>query len=201
MMHWLKQNGALALGVGMPVLLIVFFMLAAWLPKMFVDPPKHDLLFITNYNEYGTNTLRADVRDKQLTFRFIGENFGHGWPKLYRYSASTGGVQEIPIEIPPDLTPIKPYNRPYVAPEHEKVTPVAVPAVEGLKIDNSSVAPDGYAFSSGYDNSSHMMGLFFYSSRYRHTATLSKNGHQVRIPNPEGNYYHANAKFLGWIVP
>lgn len=201
MMDWIRKNSALALGVGMPVLLVVFFMLAAWLPGMFVAPPQYDVLFITNYNEYGTNQLRAQMRDKKLILKFHGENFGYGWPKLYRYKVATGGVEEIPVDIPPELAPVKPYNRPYVPPEYEKITLVPVPAVDALILDPSTVSPDGYSFRSGYENTPNMMGLFFYSSRYRHTATLSKNGHVVRIPNPDGNYYHANAKFLGWIIP
>jgi hypothetical protein len=198
-MEWLKRNGPMALGVGLPALLVVFFVLAAWLPKFFIEPPKYDALFLVNYYENGTNTLQYQVLNKHLRFTFIGENYG-SWPKFYRFSPSTGAMREITIPIPEVLPQVtQDYNN---QPKVKRITPVPVSDTDELTIDNSTVAPDGYSFrSDSYGRSGGLMGEFFFSPRYRYQAALVKNGNSVQIPSMEPNDYYYNARFIGWVIP
>ena len=81
------------------------------------------------------------------------------------------------------------------------VTPITVPDLAALKVDSSSIAPDGYRFSTGADGYSGrpFTGLF-YSSRYGYQAELIKDGRSFRLPNTDGDYYGNAVRFIGWVV-
>lgn len=82
-----------------------------------------------------------------------------------------------------------------------KTTLIDVPDLEGLMVDSSSIAPDGYEFSVGNGYSRNAFGGLFYSSRYRHEAVLTKSGRSIRLPNADGQYYYrGNTRFIGWVV-
>ena len=74
--------------------------------KLWVEPPKYDLLYLTNYVDTANNGIRFRVANGKVQFDFIGENHGYNWPKLYRFSAATGAVKEIPLLTPPEIAPV-----------------------------------------------------------------------------------------------
>lgn len=119
-------------------------------------------------------------------------------PRLWRYSAKTGAVKEIAMVLPPGLIPV---GKSSVKPEQISTTLIDVPDLEGLIVDSSSIAPDGYEFSIGRDRySGNVFGGLFYSSRYRQEAVLTKNGRSIRLPNAATQYYSHNTHFIGWVV-
>jgi hypothetical protein len=116
-------------------------------------------------------------------------------PRLWRYHSKTGAVQEIAIILPPNLTSSNSSRDALTS------TPIDVPDLEGMVVDSSSIAPDGYEFSTGSDRySRNVFGGLFYSSRYRHQATLSKDGRSIRLPNADNYYYRQNTRLIGWVV-
>ena len=120
-------------------------------------------------------------------------------PRLWRYHSKTGAVQEIAIILPPSLTSSG--AKAVQSGDFLTTTPIDIPDLEGLIVDSSSIAPDGYEFSTGSDRySGNVFGGLFYSSRYRHQATLSKDGRSIRLPNADNRYYRQHTRFIGWVV-
>ena len=121
-------------------------------------------------------------------------------PRLWRYHSKTGAVQEIAIILPPSLTSSG--AKAVQSGDFLTTTPIDIPDLEGLIVDSSSIAPDGYEFSTGSDRySGNVFGGLFYSSRYRHQATLSKDGRSIRLPNADNQYYRQHTRFIGWVAP
>jgi hypothetical protein len=192
---FLRENPTIAFGLGLPLLLVVLFLLISGVPTLLVDPPQHDVLYTTQYYN-DQQGVQISVVDQKVLVSFRGIAQGGQLPHLWRYHSKTGAVQEITIIPPPSLTSLDAEPRNILT-----STPIDVPDLEGLIVDSSSIAPDGYEFSTGSDHDSgNVFGGLFYSSRYRHQATLSKDGRSVRLPNADNYYYRQNTRFIGWVV-
>ena len=197
MKAFLKDNPTVAFGLGLPLLLVVVFLLISGIPALIVDPPKHDVIYATEYYHNQEGVQIAVVNGQvQVTYRGASRDRGMQLPRLWRYYAATGAVQEIAITLPATL-PAAPKG-----PDATLVTvPIRVAELEGLTVDSTSIAPDGYEFSSGHGRySGNVFDGLFYSSRYRHQAVLSKDGRSIRLPNAVDSYYREQTRFVGWVV-
>ena len=202
MKAFLRDNPTIAFGLGLPLLLVVAFLLISGIPALLVAPPQYDVLYASEYYNYPNGVQISVVNQKvQVIYQgnFQGNLQGNQKPRLWRYSPKTGAVREIAILLPPDLVPRAPG---IAAPEATaKITPIDVPDVAALTVDSSSIAPDGYEFSVG--SNGYSGGVFtglFYSSRYGREAVLTKQGRSVRLPNADNRYYSNNTRFIGWVV-
>lgn len=198
MKSFIRENPTIAFGLGLPLLLVLLFLLISGLPSLLVDPPRHDVLYATEYynNQQG---VQISVVDQKVVVSYRGNAQVRPLPRLWRYYSKTGAVQEIAILLPPNLT-----SSGATTAEPQDIltsTPIKVPDVEGMVVDSSSIAPDGYEFSSGSDRySRNVFDGLFNSSRYRHQATLSKDGRSIRLPNADTYYYSQNTRFIGWVM-
>jgi hypothetical protein len=198
MKTFLRENPTIAFGLGLPLLLVVAFLLISGIPTLLVAPPQYDVLYATEYYNY-QNGVQISVVNQKIQVIYQGSVQNNQKPRIWRYNPKTGAVKEIAIILPPGLTP--PGRKPPTAEEVTKTTLIDVPDLKGLTIDSSSIAPDGYEFSVGMDRySRNVFGGLFYSSRYRHEAVLTKNGRSIRLPNAVGQYYRGNTHFIGWAV-
>lgn len=198
MKSFLRENPTIAFGLGLPLLLVVAFLLISGIPALLVDPPQYDVLYATEYNNY-PNGVQISVVNQKAQIVYQGSSVGYQKPRLWRYSPKTGGVREIAFMLPPDLLPRG--QKPATPEEAARITPIDVPDLAGLTVDSSSIAPDGYEFSAGINGYSGdvFIGLF-YSSRYRNGAVLTKKGRSIRLPNAGNAYYSNNTRFIGWVV-
>jgi hypothetical protein len=198
MRSFLRENPTIAFGLGLPLLLVVVFLLISGIPTLLVDPPKHDVLYATEYyNDQQGVQIAVTGQTVRVSYRGLVQ--GGQIPRLWRYYSKTGAVQEIAIILPPGLTP--PDARSAGPGDFLATTPIDVPDLEGLVVDSSSISPDGYEFSTGSDRySRNVFGGLFYSPRYRHQATLTKNGRSIRLPNVDNLYYRQDTRFIGWVV-
>jgi hypothetical protein len=198
MKSFLRENPPIAFGLGLPLLLVLVFLLISGIPSLLVDPPQHDVLYATEYYNYQEGVQISVVEQKvQVSYRGIVQ--GGQIPRLWRYYSKTGAVQEIAIILPPSLTSSSADSA--EPGDFLVTTPIEVPDLEGLIVDSSSIAPDGYEFSTGNDRySGNVFRGLFYSSRYRHEATLSKDGRSIRLPNAGNRYYGYDTRFVGWVV-
>ncbi len=198
MKSFLRENPTIAFGLGLPLLLVVVFLLISGIPTLLVDSPQHDVLYATEYynNQQG---VQISVEDQKVLVSYRGIEQGRYIPRLWRYHANTGAVQEIAIILPPKQISS---GEKQVEPHGSLISaPIDVPGLAGLVVDSSSIAPDGYEFRTASDRySRNVFGGLFYSSRYRHQATLSKDGRRVRLPNADDYYYRQNTRFIGWVV-
>lgn len=198
MKTFFRENPTIAFGLGLPLVLVVVFLLISGIPALLVAPPQYDVLYATEYNNY-PNGVQISVVNRKIQVVYQGNSAGYQRPRLWRYSPKTGGVQEIPIMLPAGLTP--PGQRPAAPDVATRITAIDVPDLDGLTIDSSSVAPDGYRFSAG-DNgySGDVFTGLFYGARYNRQAVLTKQGRSIRLPNSGNMYYSNNTRFIGWVV-
>jgi hypothetical protein len=198
MKSFLRDNPTIAFGLGLPLLLVVVFLLISGIPALLVAPPQYDVLYATEYYNYPSGVQISVVNQKAQVI-YQGNSIGNQRPRLWRYSPKTGAVKEIGFILPPGLAP--PGQSPATPEATAKITPIDVPDLAELTIDSSSIAPDGYEFSAGTNGSSGdvFTGLF-YSSRYRNEAVLTKKGRSIRLPNAGNMYYSNYTHFVGWVV-
>lgn len=198
MKAFLRENPTIAFGLGLPLLLVVIFLLISGIPSLLVDPPQYDVLYATEYYNY-QNGVQISVVDQKVQVIYQGVQQANRKPRLWRYNPKTGAVKEIAIILPPGLPQAKKTSE---SPEEGlQTTVISVPDLEGLTVDSSSISPDGYEFRTGSTRySGNVFGDLFYSSRYRHEAVLTKNGRNIRLPNAVGQYYSSSTHFIGWVV-
>ena len=198
MKSFFRENPTIAFGLGLPLLLVVVFLLISRIPTLLVDPPQHDVLYATQYYN-SREGVQISVVGQKVLVSYRGMSQDREIPRLWRYHSRTGAVQEIAIILPPSLTSSG--EKAAQASDLQVTTPIDAPDLEELDVDSSSIAPDGYEFSTGNDRySGNVFGGLFYSSRYRQQATLSKNGRSVRLPNTDNLYYSQQTRFIGWVV-
>jgi hypothetical protein len=198
MKSFLRENPTIAFGLGLPLLLVVVFLLVSGIPALLVGPPQYDVLYATEYNSY-PNGVQFSVVNQKAQIVYQGSSVGYQKPRLWRYNPKTGGVKEIAFMLPPDLAPLG--QKPTTPEEAARITPIEVPDLAALTIDSSSIAPDGYEFSAGTNGySGDVFTGMFYSSRYRNEAVLTKKGRNIRLPNAGNPYYSNNTRFIGWVV-
>ena len=198
MKAFIRNNPTIAFGLGLSLLLVVVFLLVSGIPAMFVDPPRYDVLYTSDF--YNANAgVQISVVNKKVQVVYQGATQGYPKPRLWRYSPANGGVREIAIMLPADLPP--PGQRTVTPEEAAKITPIDVPDLAGLTIDSSSVAPDGYEFSSGMNGyGGDVFTGMFYASRYRNEAVLTKKGRSIRLPREGNSYYGNSTRLVGWVV-
>jgi len=197
MKSFLRENPTIAFGLGLPLLLVVSFLLISGIPSLLVDSPQYDVLYASEYYNR-QDGLQISVVDRKVQAVYRG-NLQGPQPRLWRYNSKTGAVQEIALVLPPDVTSanVNSAERGKVL----KLFPVEIPDLEGVVVDSSSIAPDGYEFIAGDGRySGNVFGGMFNSSRYRNRATLTKNGRSIRLPNADNYNYWQGTRFIGWVV-
>ena len=199
MKRFLQENPTIAYGLGLPLLLVVIFLIVSGLPQLLVAKPQYELLYATGYQNY-QHIVQIIVVEQKVQVIYQGAAYGNERPRLWRYNPQTGGVQEIAIILPP--SPVSSANRSDADSQSPTTTVIDVPDLAGLKIDSSSVAPDGYEFRAADNRYSHnIFGGLFYSRRYSQEAVLTKSGRSIRLPNSNDRYYGPNTQFIGWVLP
>jgi hypothetical protein len=198
MKSFLRENPTIAFGLGLPLILVVAFLLISGIPSLLVASPQYDVIYATNYYNY-QNGVQISVVDRKVQVVYQDGSQSRQKPRLWRYDPKTGAVREIAILLPPGR---KTTDKPPATTEGvQEAVLIEIPDLEGVAVDSSSIAPDGYEFSVGSGRySSDVFGGLFYSSRYRHEAVLTKNGRSIRLPNAAGRYYSNNTQFIGWVV-
>ncbi len=198
MKSFFRENPTIAFGLGLPLLLVIVFLLISGIPTLLVEPPKYDVLYATQYYNY-QNGVQISVVDQKVKVIHQGNLNNRQKPRLWRYNPKTGAVKEISIILPPGLAAAG--KKPVNPKDAIKTTEINVPDLEGLTINSYSIAPDGYEFSVGRGRySGDVFSGIFYSSRYRNAAVLTKNGRSIRLPKVVGRYYSNNTRFIGWVV-
>lgn len=194
MKKFLLENPTIAFGLGLPLLLVAFFLLASGVPTLLVDPPRHEVLYATGYGNF-QHGVRIAVSGGKVVAAYHGNTLPYQPTRLWRFNPATGGVTELALELPPDLFP--PGKAPTGSETAARVAPVNVPDLAALTVNPSSIAPDGYEFATGSDGPS---GFLFMGGRYRNQAFLRKDGRRIALPSTESPNYGMSTQFIGWVV-
>ena len=204
MKKFIRDNPTLAFGLGLPLLIVLVFMVAAMLPRIGAITPKYAVVFATNYtpNQYpGQRGVVIRIENKKAHVVYIGENNYYNVPKLYLFDPAKDSIREIPITLPLSLTTTCVYKVQADCSQHDsaKITPISVPELEPLQLDASTIAPDGYEFTNYYDSYSRdpFFGGLFFGSSYHSGVALKKGSYSVEVPHTEP---YGNAQFIGWVT-
>jgi hypothetical protein len=192
--RFFRDNVAIVLGVSLPIVVVLFFVLASSLPKAYVDPPQHDLLLLSQNGPYAMRPLRLDigVSDGRLRVRaykldYAGTPavaYSQIVPRLFIWSGATRSSREIALELPDDIETF------------ENGTEIAVPQLDGRRLSTDTRAPDGYVFrSTGYGRG--VFGLFFDRDGPRTVVEKDGAAETVRMP---GDVPYWGVQFLAWVV-
>lgn len=179
MKKFIKENIVLTLGISLPLLFVLFFIVAGALPKYLVADPKYDFFFSEGVESY----IEFKVQQQKLYIKVNPKNMKKlpAVPRLYRYIAATGNVQEIAFKAP-DMSKYQALEGdtnnnisaniviavdPTKLPSKEQAQdtskivseinkdnrpePMIIPVAEAAEfnINNAITAPDGYQFYNG----------------------------------------------------
>ncbi|HEY8353872.1 MAG TPA: hypothetical protein VIK69_02505 [Methylophilaceae bacterium] len=196
--RFLKNNFVLVIGLALPFLLMVGFMLAASLPASLSDPPEYDLVFAVpdsdSYNlpVFMKLTVDQDGALKAQITPVHKRDLGYGnWKKLYLFEAATQKVRELPLPYPADM---------------EKITETmefVVESTSGMKLDTTTESPDGYVLSYAGYSSSGLIGELFIGNRYNSEPRLRKGGNSVPLitnGNKRSYFSYGSIEFIGWVT-
>ena len=182
-----KDNLLIVIGVSLPLLVILLFVLATTLPKLLVAPPQHDFLFtsyLSAYPNVAPMRVNIDVYQGRARAR-IYRNQGAQITKLFLLDHTTSNLREIPISIPDQ------------AETFEDGTEIRIPELETMRLDPSLKAPDGYEFR-GPDYRGGGLVPELLGMRLRRQATITRGGAVIPLPLDPPHY---SVHFLGWVVP
>ena len=193
MKNWLKENLVLAIGLTLPLLLIVLFFVASVLPKSMGTPPQYEMLFTTVKYEYPNKpdySIDFKVKNQQLlvTAKKVDDKNNNGSSiKLMAYDGKTETVREIVIDN--DKTGAAASGGEIVLEE-----------TKGLTIDSNAISPDGYVLDAPNYNGGGLVGGLF-GGGYRNGGYRVKKGAVgYKIPNLQQDYYYNQMQFVGWVV-
>jgi len=188
----LRDNAALVAGVLLPVLVVILFLLSSWIPKLLVDPPQYDFLYVEDANYYGSPSpwryeVTLDARNHLLVKAYAAKPDAYmPGARLFLFEHEDGNVREITLPAPEN------------AEGGEAGIVVEVPEFQNRYIDPSRVSPDGYSLVESTRSSRGLFGMF-YSGNARGLA-ISKNGAVFEAADNRGEYWYGS-RLIGWLVP
>lgn len=196
--NFFKDNFALVVGLALPAILMIGFMIAASVPKAMGSPPKYDVIFWTNDYQYNKNlpvTVNLVVKDGTLKAQYNKipnpQYPNNSWVKLYRYNAKEQTVEELTFGYPDEMDKI------------EGMREDTVEATKNLKLNTKQPSPDGFDFT--YENYRHggivNEVLFGFGGRNSNELRLRNGANSVTIKAP-GNtsFSYGVANFIGWVT-
>lgn len=191
--NFIKQNFALVLGIALPALLVMGFMITASMPQKLGPKPQFPVLF-SAYKYTNNNTpynveyiVKADKIYARLTART--NDYGGSKRDLYMFDAQKDSVTKIEPVLPDDIGTDK-----------QRDVPIADFAQN--IIDKASKSPDGYTLENGSYRSRGIVGdLFGGRSGYYESSLRHDNGWRYKIPQQADSYNYGNLEFIGWVKP
>lgn len=191
----IKENRVFVAGVTLPLILILLFTLAKYIPL--TDPPQYKAVFWTkSWSQKGSLSFTV-TNDHALHVTYTKNkdfvantntnyNGGDVTADIFVFDPVTKTTtKETIIKLSDDDT-------------NNDTKNIELPKLSTLKISANVVSPDGYSFEpSNYRNSSLLTEVF--SGRRYYGPSLSKNEQRIRLTDPQGSYLN-NAEFIGWII-
>lgn len=186
---FIKQNFALCVGIGLPVVLVAAFLATTVIPKSLAVAPRHKLAYTTvQYGAQAKNrnfniSIEADKNGKLfMRLNKANDNSQFPAPRLFIYDPALQSNEEIQIALP----------------DHVRGQSEEIPLPETVKIKLSTdiKSPDGYAFEdASYSSSGFIMDMF---GGGRSIAPRVVKG-SVAYKLPEDVRYN-QFRFLGWVT-
>jgi len=197
----LRENIVLVIGVSMPIVVVVLFLAATYVPRLFVDPPQYDFLFAKSAYSPDSTRWRYEVdvdveRRLRIQAALNDSKRPSNSKRLFLYEHSSDNVREIRIPTP------APPATAEADEEAEVRVLVEIPELSDSIIDSRRVAPDGYEFAKPRRTGGALFGLFY--RQHGAEITISRNGAVIEVNSGEDDnlyFYSDNITFLGWLLP
>jgi len=190
MLKAMRQNPMIVASILLPLVIVLFFLLATAIPKWLVDPPAHDFLFTVPDHSYAKPEIdiRFDVNDDRLRVRAFKTDIAYrNSPRLYLFEHQTSVVREIMLDLPADKD------------SFEDGDEIMVSEFDNRPLSTARAAPDGYEVRyPGYRSENLITALF--GGRRRGQFSIEKDGAVTDIPHPGPNAYYYNVTFIGWLT-
>ena len=192
---FLKRHGFVIAAVALPLVVVAAFALVRMLPRMMVEDPRHELVYsvVTAYASQPTNLSCVVIPvDGRLCARWSRSKdpVYSATSRVYRLDPATGALHELP-------TP-EPANRDAL----EGTQDVYFTGLDGVRIETSLRAPDGYEFENTYAGGSGIFGGLFFDHSRGPRARIKKDGRVIMVPRPnESAYGYEEVSFIGWLIP
>jgi len=188
----LRDNAFVVAAICLPLVVILLFLAASFVPRWLVPPPAHDLLLRAS-GPYAGNAPRVSVdfavHDGRIDATVRGVPQGtylQTW-KLFLFDHESQEVREVPVVVPREMPPDAPAQM------------VALPSLEGRRILAQAEAPDGYRYDAGTNRAPGIVGELFGMNRYQARITLTRSGRVIPVPLPPA-YPSYSIEPLGWVA-
>jgi hypothetical protein len=185
----IRDNIVLVAGIALPLVVMLLFLLATWIPGWLVDPPQHDLLISgVSWNDQSRDTANLIVTDDgRLKVRYFREAEGQS-PKrqLFLFDHAANEVREILLPNPVEAN--------FIDSEYE----VSLPEFEARTVSTKRIAPDGYEFLGHQYVRDYFLGWGFGGRRSK--LSIRKSGAVVAIPTLSSYPYYNGTEFVGWLI-
>jgi len=189
--RFVRQNAFLVAAVSLPVVVVVFFLLAAAIPRWTVPPPAYDLVLRgSSYDQPVQRvTVEFDVRDGRVeaTVRAVPANMYPSRATLFLFDHRTMKVSRIAVEVP-DMK------------EGELPRTFVVPALAKLHVLATATAPDGYELKFRSSGGTGIVGDLFGMGHHDRNVSLVNRGRVVSVALPPPYEYYSPVAALGWVI-
>lgn len=196
---WLRENTFVAAAICLPLVVVLFFVLASVIPRWFVAPPTYDLLIRVGDKYLPTNThtnIDFAVRAGGVDV-VVSATPPNGWgarARLFLFDHASMSAREVRVDLPEHLEGLQ---------EGEPPRTRRVDALAGRVVLDQLKAPDGYHFENRGNGSAGLVGELFGMHRYGSEPALVNSGRviPIKLPLPMEDIYYSPASFLGWLEP
>jgi hypothetical protein len=199
--RFLRENAFLTAAVCLPLVVVVFFVLASVIPRWAVAPPIYDLLIRVN-DVYAQATSRVSVdyavRDGGVDVVVkplpAGGYNTSARSRLFLFDHATMSISEVTVEMPDHFEDLQ---------EHDPPLTRRITALAGRRVLDHLRAPDGYQLEHRGSRGAGIVGELFGMSRYGAEMALVNKGRviPVKLPLAVQDVYYAPITFVGWAEP
>ena len=188
--NFLKENFALIIGLGLPVILVLSFLFARYLPQQNDEPPNYELVFSTmRYDTHSPFHIDFVVKDQKLYMKLMDkkEHESVNTRELFIYNAQKQSTRKIHYSLPDHFINLQ--------------NEILIKEFSPYVIDTNSKSPDGYELEPASYRSRGLLGELFGSNAGKHSHRVKKpGGRGFPISDYGSEFSYSNFSFIGWII-
>ena len=190
--RFLRDNAFLVAAASLPLVVVLFFLLASVVPRWLTPPPAHDVLVRVDglYDQTTRVGVAFNVRDGRVEATIRGRKANDYLQRaiLLQVDHATMIAREIPLDLPAEMA------------EHDPPRTFVVEALAGQRVLAEPTAPDGYRLEHRTRRGPGLVGEVFGMNRYENQTALVNRGRVVPIILPPRYGYLSSALLVGWVV-